>query len=54
MERRMVEKLVVMVVMVAGQGGGQGYFWAVAIFVGCWLEREGKENEREEKIGVYI
>ena len=49
MEKRMVERLVVMVVKVAGQGGGQGYFWAVAIFVGCLLEREGNENERERR-----
>ena len=36
MERRMVEKLVVMVVKVAGQGKG-----LVVVLVGCcWLEKE--------------
>ena len=53
MERRMVEKLEVMVVKVAGQGGRQGYFWAVVLrrlLVGRGKKKEIKERERKRVV----
>ena len=57
MERRMVEKLVVMMVkVVAGQGKARGCWACWTFAVGWkWRRKKGKKmKERERKVGVYI